>query len=152
MLNQKIILTAFCDFGMLKTSKVVGGCSAPRQSGEKGDCSLRCIHAPERCLPARAAAVLRPWILSGVFLRLKIQNRRRFTMAQKQKDEAAALDLDTSRLLSAIRCLELQCRLLLIASTFEGFQLQSADIECIGAIFIDKVSIIKTLLTEVKAC
>jgi len=66
-------------------------------------------------------------------------------MAQKEK-EGAALEMDAARLASSLRCLELTCRLLLIASAVEGFQLQAADVQCICKIFIENVHDIKTIM------
>ena len=77
-------LTAFCDFGILKTSKVERGCSAPRQSGEKGDCSLRRVSAPEMCPPARAAAVRLTVDNLRRFFASEIQIKRRYFMAQEE--------------------------------------------------------------------
>lgn len=66
-------------------------------------------------------------------------------MAQKQINDLAA-----DRLFSALRCLELQARLLLIASAVKGFQLQAEDVRCIGALLVENISKIKLAITEVK--
>lgn len=64
---------------------------------------------------------------------------------EKEKVRDSAHDAEC--LLSAVRCLELHCRLLLLASAHEGFQLQAADVQCISRIFFENLATIKKMLT-----
>lgn len=49
-------------------------------------------------------------------------------------------------MLSQLRFIELQARLLLLASTFDGFRLQSEDVACLGIFLTDYADRVKKSL------
>jgi hypothetical protein len=51
-------------------------------------------------------------------------------------------------ILSELRIIELQSRLLLLASEINGFQLQAADARSLGLLMADCVSKVKDILSE----
>lgn len=102
---------------------------------------------------------------SRAFLSGKVENLGRCSMKKyaKGKDTASGVSCHCDRkpmplekvsvkeiLMSHLRDIQLQTRLLLLASTFDGFQLQAADVQSLCSFLLDYIGRVQKTLKEAK--
>jgi hypothetical protein len=107
-------------------------------------------NSPRMSLPVRAGAVPKAVSSPGHFCSGQAENLRRCFMKEHTKGQAEPESAVKDLVLSHLRCIELQARLLLLSSAFE-IQFQSEDVRCLGVFlttWADRVK--KSLSKEVK--